>query len=159
MNKKNYDELTKKLNEFRMTNLKKSYTSEELHAALKPLGFARTISSIIAQKCFPYETINGKRLYGIPKDPIHKNIIINAYAHVNNYNRKIRNKPLIKEKNISVGVDMFLQKMEEQKIAEYSRFLIERGFKVQRPLGLDTKQLLKDHPELAKTYMRYENIK
>lgn len=157
MNKKNYDELTKKINEFRMANLKKSYTSEELHAALKPLGFARTISSILAQKCFPYETINGKRLYGIPKDPIHKNIVVNAYTYVNNYNRKHRNQPLVK--NISTGVDMFREKMEEQKVREAIALLSSKGYRIQKPLGLDTKQLLADHPELARTYMRYENVK
>lgn len=158
MKKKNYDELTKKLNEFRMANLKKSYTSEELHAALKELGFVRTISSILAQKCFPFETINGKRLYGVPKDPIHKNIIINAYAHVNNYNRKIRNQPLIKEKNVLTGVDMFREKMDEQKVREAIALLSSKGYRIQKPLGLDTKQLLVDHPELAKKYMRYDTI-
>lgn len=90
MKKVNIDEQIKKLNEFRMTSLTKTFTGAELGEKLMNLGFNRIISSAIAQKCFPYEKLGKGRLYEVPKEPIHKSILVGLYNRQNEYNRKIR---------------------------------------------------------------------
>ena len=47
---------------------------------------------------------------------------------------------------------------EAKEVNDAIRLLLSKGYKVSRPLGLDVKQLLKDHPELESKYMRYANI-
>lgn len=88
----NIDEMTLKLNQFREQNVKKTLTSQELGESLHNLGFSKTVSSAIAQKCFSYELIgkDRSRLYEVPKEPIHKNILIGIYKRMNDYNTKSR---------------------------------------------------------------------
>ena len=92
MKKVNTEELTKKLNEFRMASLNKTFTAKELQDAINLLGFTRTIASAIMQKVFPFEKLGMSRLYSVPKDPIHKAVVENFYkvsrTKRNNYNHK-----------------------------------------------------------------------
>lgn len=96
MKKVNTEELTKKLNEFRMNSLNKTFTSRELQDEINRLGFTRTIASAIMQKNFPYEKMGGStRLYSVPKEPIHKSLIESFYKSArvkrNDYNRNKNN--------------------------------------------------------------------
>lgn len=107
MKKVNIEEMTFKLNQFREQNVKKTLTSPELIEALHNLGFAKTVASAIAQKCFAYELIgkDRSRLYEVPKEPIHKNILIGIYKRMNDYNTKRRDpspKPTVAKDNSKV---------------------------------------------------------
>lgn len=91
----NIYELIQKLNQFCESSIKmnkSSYTGAELNGELRKLGFTTTIASAIAQKCFPYEQVGKGRLYEVPKNPIHKNILQSLYDRQNGYNKKHRNK-------------------------------------------------------------------
>ena len=50
------------------------------------------------------------------------------------------------------------QVIEAKEINDAIRLLLSKGYKISRPLGLDVKALLADHPELESKYMRYANI-
>jgi hypothetical protein len=65
------------------------------------------------------------------------------------------NKTTVKDNKTPV-VDNFA---EAKEINDAIRLLLSKGYKVSRPLGLDTKQLIADHPELIQKYMRYDIIK
>ena len=104
MKKVNIEEMTLKLNQFREQNVKKTLTSPELIETLHSLGFSKTVASAIAQKCFSYELIgkDRSRLYEVPKEPIHKSILIGIYKRVNEYNNRRKSnssKPTMVKKN------------------------------------------------------------
>lgn len=97
MKKVNVDEKTRKLNEFRMNNLNKSFTGTELNDAITALGFTKTMASKIAQSYFPFEKVGNGRLYSVPKDPISIKFISNLYART----REAANK---RNKNLKAGL-------------------------------------------------------
>ena len=106
MKKVNIEEMTLKLNQFRDQNVGKTLTSQELGESLYNLGFSKTVSSAIAQKCFAYELIgkDRSRLYEVPKEPIHKSILVGIYKRMNDYNAKRRDsspKPAVAVKDNS----------------------------------------------------------
>lgn len=80
MKKVDIDGKTRALNEFRMKAGNKAFTHEELKTALgNILSKNNTVISAIL-KCFPSAVVEGrKRMYEMPKVPIHKSIIIEAY--------------------------------------------------------------------------------
>lgn len=88
--KVNVEEMTKKLNKFRMSNVSKNFTSKELNEALIGLGFSSAAARALAQKCFNYEFVGKSRLYEIPKEPIHKVVVNSVYEKLCDYNRKFR---------------------------------------------------------------------
>ena len=153
----NIEDLTRALNEFRMSNLNKTFTRLEIGEKLAELGFNPVIRGLLIPKLFPYEKMGNARLYGIPKEPIYKKQVENCYKTARGYktsSRKAAKKDASKEVKTSV-VDNFA---EAKEVNDAIHLLLSKGYKVSRPLGLDTKQLLKDHPELAKKYMRYDTL-
>lgn len=157
MKKVNVEELTAALNGFIQSNKNKTFTRQEIGEKMNELGFNPMVSGIIIPKLFPYEKMGTSRLYGIPKDPIYKGVIEGCYKTARGYktsSRKAAKKVVVKEAKTQV-VDNFA---EAKEVNDAIRLLLSKGYKVSRPLGLDVKQLLKDHPELSKTYMRYESI-
>jgi hypothetical protein len=157
MKKVNVEELTKTLNDFIQSNKNKTFTRQEIGEKMSELGFNPQVTGIIVPKLFPYEKMGTSRLYGIPKDPIYKGVIEGCYKTARGYkktsSRKAK-KAIAKEVKTPV-VDAFT---EAKEVNDAIRLLLSKGYKVSRPLGLDTKQLLKDHPELAKRYMRYDTL-
>ena len=86
-------------------------------------------------------------------------VIEGCYKTTRKYSEKYfskvkENKTTVKDNKTPV-VDNFA---EAKEINDAIRLLLSKGYKVSRPLGLDVKQLLKDHPELESKYMRYANI-
>lgn len=157
MKKVNVEELTAALNNFIQSNKNKTFTRQELGEKLSEVGFNPMVSGIIIPKLFPYEKMGTSRLYGIPKEPIYMGVIEGCYKTVRGYknsSRKAAKKIATKEVKTPV-VDNFA---EAKEVNDAIRLLLSKGYKVSRPLGLDVKQLLKDHPELESKYMRYANI-
>jgi hypothetical protein len=120
------------------------------------LGFNPQVTGIIVPKVFPYEKMGKSRLYEIPKNPVYKGIIETCYKIARGYKNSSRaTKKVDNEEKSSTVVNTFA---EAKEVNDAIHLLLSKGYKVSRPLGLDTKQLLADHPELAQKYMRYANI-
>lgn len=151
MKRVNVGELTAALNSFIQSNKNKTFTRQEIGEKMGELGFNPVVTGIIVPKLFPYEKMGTSRLYGLPKDPIYKGVIEGCYKTARGYKTK---KVIIKEEKTPV-VDNFT---EAKEVNDAIQLLLSKGYKVSRPLGLDTKQLLSDHPELAQKYMRYANV-
>lgn len=157
MKKVNVEELTKALNSFIQLNKNKTFTRQEIGEKMAELGFNPQVTGIIVPKLFPYEKMGTSRLYGLPKEPIYKGVIEGCYKTARGYktsSRKAAKKAAAKEVKTSI-VDNFA---EAKEVNDAIHLLLSRGYKVSRPLGLDVKQLLKDHPELESKYMRYANV-
>lgn len=155
MKKVNIEELTVALNDFIQKNKNKTFTRQELGEKLSEVGFNPQVTGIIIPRLFPFEKMGTSRLYGLPKDPIYKGLVEGCYKTARGYKtspKEATKKVAIKEPSI---VDNFT---EAKEVSDAIHLLLSKGYKVYRPLGLDTKQLLADHPELAQKYMRYANI-
>ena len=154
MKKINVEELTGKFNEFRMNSLSKTFTRQELVDKLLSLGFNKGIVAEMIPKLFPFEKMGTSRLYGISKEPIHKSQIASLYRGA--YDRKKKSSKATAIKKEKPSIDVFADAKE---VNDAIHLLLSKGYKISRPLGLDVKQLLADHPELTQKYMRYDVIK
>lgn len=160
MKEVNIKELSQALNGFIQSNENKTFTHQELSEKMSKLGFNNQIVRLIIPKVFPFEKIGTSRLYSIPKDPIYMGVIEGCYKTAREYSKKYSSK--VKKNNSSIQkektpvVDKF---SEAKEVSDAIHLLLSKGYKVSRPLGLDVKQLLTDHPELAQKYMRYDVIK
>lgn len=151
-------ELSRALNGFIQKNENKTFTRQELGEKMAELGFNDQIIRLIIPKVFPFEKLGTCRIYTTPKDPVYMGIIEGCYKTARKYSERYFSK--VKENKFSTQkektpVDNFT---EAKEVNDAIRLLLSKGYKVSRPLGLDTKQLLADHPELAQKYMRYANI-
>lgn len=133
MKKVNIEELTKKLNEFRMSSLMKTFIASDLRQKLTEIGFTTNIASSIMQRCFPFEKMGKSRLYGVPKDPIHKSIVASAYKKQTTYGKRVSEK-------------------------EALEFLIQKGYQIRRCVGFDMERFKKEQPTMYQKYLRYECI-
>ena len=153
MKKVNVEELSAALNGFIQKNVNKAFTRKELAEKLNELGFNAQVTGVIIPKVFPSEKVGTSRLYNLPKNPVYKGIIEGCYKTTRGYGKKKANKPSAQKTPV---VDNFT---EAKEVNDAIHLLLNKGYKVYRPLGLDTKQLLSDHPELTQKYMRYDIIK
>lgn len=156
-NEVNVAELTAALNDFIQSSKNKTFTRQEIGEKLTGLGFNSQVVGIIIPKVFPFEKMGKSRLYELPKNPVYKGIIEGCYKIAREYknsSRKASKRTVTKE----VKTPVMNNFAEAKEINDAIHLLLSKGYKISRPLGLDVKQLLKDHPELSKTYMRYESI-
>lgn len=162
MRQVNIYEMIAKLNNFCESSRKerKSFTGAELNEALMKIGFSKIIASAIAQRCFPYELIGKGRLYEVPREPIHKDVLKGLYDRQVKYQKKRRSSiKKVESKKVEPKVETFSDNFNKTlKIQEAIKLLLSEGYKISRPLGLDVKALLADHPELESKYMRYANV-
>ena len=140
MKKVNIEELTRKLNEFRMSHQNKTFTRDELVEELHALGFNAQISGLLIPK-LPYEVLGKSRLYSMPKDPIHKNLIGSFYTRCNSYGRKSKEK--ISEQN-----------SEEAALA----LLAKKGYQIRKCVGFDLERFQKENPIIYNRYLKYEIV-
>lgn len=157
--KVNIKELSQALNSFIQKNENKTFTRQELGEKMSELGFNDQIIRLIIPKVFPFEKMGTCRLYSLPKDPVYMGIIEGCYKTARKYSKKYfskvkENKTKVKENKTPV-VNNF---SEAKEINDAIHLLLSKGYKISRPLGLDVKALLADHPELESKYMRYANI-
>jgi hypothetical protein len=157
----NVEELTAALNSFIQSNKSKTFTRQEIGEKMIELGFNDQMTRLIIPRVFPFEKLGASRLYGLPKSPVYKGIIEGCYKTTRNYSKKYFSK---KEKTTTKGKIAVKEKpitdsfVEAKEVNDAIHLLLSKGYKISRPLGLDVKALLMDHPELAKIYMRYESI-
>lgn len=158
--KVNIKELSQALNSFIQSNGNKTFTRQELGEKMSELGFNDQIIRLIIPKVFPFEKLGTCRLYSIPKDPVYMGVIESCYKTARKYSEKYfskvkENKSATQKEKTPVIVDNFA---EAKEVNDAIRLLLSKGYKISRPLGLDVKALLADHPELESKYMRYANI-
>lgn len=157
----NIKELTAALNSFIQKNGNKTFTRQELGEKMAELGFNDQVTRLIIPKVFPFEKLGTCRLYSTPKEPVYMGVIEGCYKTTKKYSEKYfsrvkENKSSTQKEKTPVIVDKFT---EAKEVNDAIHLLLSKGYKVSRPLGLDTKQLLEDHPELVQKYMRYDVIK
>lgn len=157
--KVNIKELSQALNSFIQKNENKTFTRQELGEKMSELGFNDQIIRLIIPKVFPFEKLGTCRIYTTPKVPVYMGVIEGCYKTARKYSEKYfskvkENKTTVKENKTHV-VDNFA---EAKEVNDAIHLLLSKGYKISRPLGLDVKQLLTDHPELAQKYMRYANV-
>jgi hypothetical protein len=145
MKKVDIDELTRKLNEFRMDSLNKTFTGSELREKLCNLGFNPSVCGYIANTFFPYEYMGKQRLYEVPKTPIHKNSIESYYKKNREYARKSY------EKKMSTNVQ---SQSEEEALA----LLASKGYQIRKCVGFDLERFAKENPVTYKKYLKYEIV-
>jgi len=154
--KVNIEELTAALNDFIQKNTNKTFTRQELGDKLSEAGFNPVVTGIIIPRLFPFEKMGTSRLYGVPKNPIYKGVVEGCYKTARGYKTSSRKAKKVAAKEVKTPVvDTFT---EAKEVNDAIRLLLSKGYKVSRPLGLDVKALLADHPELTKKYMRYDSI-
>ena len=157
----NIKELTAALNNFIQSNKNKTFTRQELGEKMVELGFNDQVTRLIIPKVFPFEKLGTCRLYSTPKEPVYMGVIEGCYKTTKKYSEKYfsrvkENKSSTQKEKTPVIVDKFT---EAKEVNDAIHLLLSKGYKVSRPLGLDTKALLADHPELTQKYMRYDIIK
>ena len=146
----NIDELTRKLNTFRMEHLNNTFMSSELKESLYYLGFNRSVVSKLI-KVFPFEDMGGEKLYGVPKDPIPR-------TYVNSLYEKYRQKAMesyYRRKNTSEEAEKTNEEVNEEKALEV---LLSKGYQIKKLIGFDTARLQKENPEIYQKYLLYKLI-
>ena len=137
-----YQNLTERINKFRMEHLSQTYTYPELMKVLKNLGISSVYASmLLSSNIIPREKVGKAYLYSFGKDPIHRATIENLYI-----NRRVWNKNKKAEKSPSSP--------EEESISH----LQSLGYQIRKPVGFDLERFKKENPVLFKKYLKYEII-
>lgn len=139
MKRVNIEEKTRLLNEFRMANVSKTFTRDELIPQLKSLGISTQVIGIMIPKFFPSEKLGNSKLYGIPKEPIHKSLVAACYKQANDYKRKKEVKPSFNE-------------------SEAISNLRAAGYQIRKCIGFDVERFERENPVLYKKYLKYETL-
>jgi hypothetical protein len=140
--KANLEELTQKLNEFRIKNIGKAFTSGELLEKLSEIGFNKSYAWGVMVH-FPHEKVGSSNLYSMTKEPIHINVVKSVFERYRNY-RKNPEKNNTKKNKFS----------EEEAL----NFLSSKGYQIRRVVGFDMERFQKENPALYKKYLKYEII-
>ena len=140
--KVNTEALTQSLNEFRMSSLGKTFTTEQLKSKLMSLGFNKNTACYIMQHYFPFEKMGNSRLYEVPKDPIHKSILVTIYKKQREY-RKEHSNSICNADN-----------PEEEAL----KLLASKGYEIRRCVGFDIERFASENPVLYRKYLKYETI-
>lgn len=140
MRRVNKKEMAAKLNQFRIANLGKSFTRQEIENYLKQMGFNQGVIRLLLPK-LPFEMIGQAKLFNMDNNPIHVSVIDSCYKKCASYSHKVAAK---KQEQCS----------EEQAL----QTLIKAGYKIQREVGFDMDRFKKEQPVMYRRYLKYETI-
>ena len=145
--KKTPEEFTSILNGFRMQHQGEEFTSSELCKKLVELGFGKNVAYSIMLKSFPFVRVGNEVKYTLPKEPIHKSIVLGAIQKQRDLARGYAQE---RKKKLSVAstVSTLDSALEAVKAA---------GYRISKPV-FDHERFAKEHPEIAAQYIKYENI-
>ena len=129
-----------KLNQFRIANLGKSFTRQEMEAYLGQMGFNSGVIRLLLPK-LPFEIIGRAKLFNMDSNPIHVGVIDSCYKKCASYAHK-------------TAVKKQEQCSEEQAL----QTLIKAGYKIQREIGFDLDRFKKEQPVMYQRYLKYETI-
>lgn len=142
MKKVNIEEVSKKVNDFRLKNVNKMFTGSELFESLYSLGISKNITSSM-MKLFPYEKIGTTRMYNMPTKPIYIELIRNCYKKKREYEKINR-----------------IQSINPTPI-QSSEITEEQAIETLQALGkikviFEIAKFAKEYPILYKKYLKYE---
>ena len=137
----NLEELTQKLNEFRVKNIGKAFTSSELIEKLSEVGFNKSYAWGIMVN-FPHEKVGTSNLYSITKEPIHINVVKSVFERYRNYRRN----------------QVKSNKKEKFSEEEALNLLSSKGYQIRKVVGFDLERFQKENPILYKKYLKYEIV-
>ena len=139
------EEFTSIINGFRMKHQNDTFTSGELCKNLMELGFGKNVAYAIMLKAFPSAKIGQTTVYEIPKEPIHKSVIIGAIQKQRENAREYaRNKKSPQQPVVST-LDSALAAVKAA------------GYHVSKPI-FDYERFAKEYPEMVAKYTKYELI-
>lgn len=143
----NFEEKVRKINEFRLESLNKSFTRNELEEVFRERGITcdKTILFRIIQS-FPHEKLGHTNLYEIPKTPVHISLVKAAWEKKSKYNKSWKSK-----RNISI----VKEDISEDSALELLR---SKGYQIKKCVGFDLERFQKENPVLYKKYLKYEII-
>lgn len=140
MKRINKKEMAEKLNQFRIANLGKSFTRQEMETHLKQMGFNGGVIRLLLPK-LPFEMIGMAKLFNMDSNPIHVSIIDSCYKKCASYAHK-------------TAIKKHEQCSEEQAL----HTLKNAGYKIQREVGFDLDRFKKEQPVLYQRYLKYETV-
>lgn len=139
------DELTSIVNGFRMQHQDDTFTSGELCKKLMELGFGKNVAYAIMLKAFPSTKMGQTVVYGIPKEPIHKSVIITAIQKQRDHAREYARNKKSPQQPVVSNLDSALAAVQAA------------GYRVSKPI-FDYERFAKEHPEMVAKYTKYELI-
>lgn len=139
------DELTSIVNGFRMQHQDDTFTSGELCKKLMELGFGKNVAYAIMLKAFPSTKMGQTVVYGIPKEPIHKSVIIAAIQKQRDNAREYARNKKSPQQPVVSSLDSALAAVQAA------------GYRVSKPI-FDYERFAKEHPEMVAKYTKYELI-
>lgn len=136
------EEFTSIINGFRIQHQNETFTSGELCKKLVDLGFGKNVAYAIMRKSFPSTRVGNEVKYTLPKEPIHKSIII-ASIQKQRENAKVyaRNK----KQSTASTLDSALAAVQAA------------GYRISKPI-FDYERFSKENPEMVAKYTKYELI-
>lgn len=143
--KHSLDELISIVNGFRMQHQDDTFTSGELCKKLMELGFGKNVAYAIMLKAFPSTKMGQTVVYGIPKEPIHKSVVIGAIQKQRDNAREYARNRKCPQQPVVSNLDAALETIKAA------------GYHVSKPI-FDYERFAKEHPEMVAKYTKYELI-
>ena len=139
------EEFTSIINGFRMQHQNDTFTSGELSKKLMDLGFGKNVAYAIMLKSFPSTKIGQTTVYEIPKEPIHKSVIVGAIQKQRDHAREYAHNRKCPQQSVVSSLDSALAAVQAA------------GYRVSKPI-FDYERFAKEHPEMVAKYTKYELI-
>ncbi len=136
-------ELTRKFNEFRQNNLKRTFGTKELYAEFTKMGFNANIAQQMT-RFLEAEKIGTSKLFTFKDTPVLEIQIENLYNH----HRKQASKS--RKKMLGIGPETMSEKMALEVLQKAG------CYRVKKAVGFDLDKFKQDHPDLYRKYTIYE---
>lgn len=144
----NIEQLTKAINELRLSSKNKTFTRSEIYDTLVSIGFNKAIANYALALLYS-EKLGKAKLYSFNSDPIHKSQVENLFKRYrlskNQYNFKARHK----------SEDPVSSEVNEEAMIKY---LKARGYQIRKPVGFDLQKFSELNPELYRKFIKYETL-
>jgi len=139
------EEFTSIINGFRMQHQGEEFTSGEICKKLIELGFGKNVAYSIMLHSFPSTRVGNEVKYSLPKEPIHKSIIIGAIQKQRDNAREYARNRKCSQQPVASSLNSALEAVKAA------------GYRVSKPI-FDYERFVKEQPEMVAKYTKYELI-
>lgn len=136
-------ELTRRFNEFRQNNQKRTFGTKELYAEFTKMGFNINIAQQMT-RFLDSEKIGTSKLFTFKNTPLLEVQI----EHLYNSHRKTTEKS--RKKMLGVGESTMTEKVALEILQKTGKYRIKKA------VGFDVERFRQDHPDLYRKYTIYE---
>jgi hypothetical protein len=136
-------ELTRKFNDFRQKNLKRTFSTKELYEEFGKMGFNSNIAQQLT-RFLEAEKIGTSKLFTFKDTPVLEIQIENLYKNSRKTCAKSRKKML------GIGPETMSEKMALEVLQKAG------CYRVKKAIGFDIDKFKQDHPDLYRKYTIYE---